>query len=156
MEKAFTLVELLVVIGIVAILMSITLVALNPERQFRSAREAKRMSDVSVILNAASQYMTDHKTEDIFPKDNMSRYIARGMYKGKWALAPSPAQEPNIDLCTLLVPPYSANLPSDPMLETEVENCENYETGYMITFTPEGRIIVSAPYSELNPIVVTR
>jgi prepilin-type N-terminal cleavage/methylation domain-containing protein len=39
-NQGFTLVELMVTIGIVAILMAITLIALNPEKQFRSAREA--------------------------------------------------------------------------------------------------------------------
>jgi prepilin-type N-terminal cleavage/methylation domain-containing protein len=33
-QKGFTLIELLVVIGIVGILLSITLVAINPARQF--------------------------------------------------------------------------------------------------------------------------
>lgn len=155
-QRGFTLVELLVTIGVVAILMSIVLVALNPEKQFRSAREAKRMADVSVILNATYQYITDHKTEETIPKDNISRYIAAGTYRGKWDLAPEPVQTPNINLCELLTPQYSANLPSDPSLETEVMDCNNYDSGYMITVNPSGRVIVSAPYSEIQPIVLVR
>ena len=155
MRKAgFTLVELLVVIGILAILMAITLVALNPEKQFRSAREAKRMSDVQMIINGVTQYLIDHKTEEVLPNDNISRYIAKGEYKGKWSLQAKPVQTPNIDLCSLLVPQYSVSIPSDPILETEVSQCQNYDTGYMITITDKGRVIVSAPYSEVNPIVL--
>ena len=75
-NQGFTLVELMVTIGIVAILMAITLIALNPEKQFRSAREAKRMADVSVILNGVSQYLIDHKNSEVIPKDNISRYIS--------------------------------------------------------------------------------
>lgn len=150
------MVELLVTIGVVAILMSIVLVALNPEKQFRSAREAKRMADVSVILNATSQYLVDHKTQDVLQKDNISRYIAAGNYKGRWDLSPKPVQEPNINLCEILTPRYSANLPSDPSLETEVEDCQNYDSGYMLTVSPSGRVIVSAPYSEIQPIVLIR
>lgn len=157
MKKGFTLVELLVTIGLVAILLTITLVALNPEKQFKSAREAKRMADASTLLNAVSQYVSDHKTEEsTLSRDNISRYIAAGEYKGKWDLSPKPVQEPNVNLCSLLVPTYTANLPSDPILETEVANCENFDTGYILTISPEGRITISAPFSEINPIVLTR
>lgn len=155
-NSGFTLVELLVTIGIVAILMSITLIALNPEKQFRSAREAKRMADVSVILNAVSQYLVDHKTDETLPKDNISRYIAAGEYKGKWDFAPKPVLTPSINLCDILTPRYSANLPTDPFLDTEVIDCNNYDSGYMLTINPSGRVIVSAPYSEIQPIVLVR
>ncbi len=152
----FTLVELLVTIGIVAILMGIVLIALNPEKQFRSAREAKRMADVSVLLNAVSQYLIDHKTQDAIPKDNISRYIAEGVYKKKWEFSPQPVLTPSINLCDVLTPSYSANIPSDPSLETEVTDCNNYDSGYMLTVSPSGRIIISAPYSEIQPIVLVR
>lgn len=155
-EHGFTLVELMVTIGIVAILMSIVLIALNPEKQFRSAREAKRMADVSVLLNATSQYLLDHKTQETIPKDNISRYIAAGMYKGKWDFSADPVPTPSINLCEVLTPTYSANIPSDPSLETEVTDCQNYDSGYMLTVSPSGRVIISAPYSEIQPIVLVR
>ena len=49
-SRGFTLVELLVVIGIVGILLAITLVAINPARQFKQANNAKRTADVNAIL----------------------------------------------------------------------------------------------------------
>src|SRR5581483_10664502 len=55
-EKGFTLIELLVVIGILAILLAITLIAINPARQFGQANDTKRRSDVNAILNAIGQY----------------------------------------------------------------------------------------------------
>lgn len=55
-ESGFTLVELLVVIGIIGILMAITLVAINPILQFQNARNAQRQADVTTILDAIYEY----------------------------------------------------------------------------------------------------
>src|SRR5947207_15968279 len=55
-QKGFTLIELLVVIGILAILLAITLIAINPARQFGQANDTKRRSDATQILNAVGQY----------------------------------------------------------------------------------------------------
>ncbi len=60
-QSGFTLIELLVVIGILSVLFAITLIAINPSRQFSQANDAKRSSDVSAILNAISQYQVENQ-----------------------------------------------------------------------------------------------
>src|SRR6476660_8622212 len=60
LTKGFTLIELLVVIGILAILLAITLIAINPARQFAQSNDTKRKSDVNAILNAIGQYSADN------------------------------------------------------------------------------------------------
>src|SRR2546428_12616799 len=55
-RKGFTLIELLVVIGILAILLAITLIAINPARQFGQANDTNRRSSVTQILNSIGQY----------------------------------------------------------------------------------------------------
>jgi type II secretory pathway pseudopilin PulG len=44
------------VIGILAILLAITLIAINPNKHFQDTRDAKRSSDVSAILDAIYEY----------------------------------------------------------------------------------------------------
>ena len=61
LQKGFTLIELLVVIGILAVLLAITLIAINPAKQFAQANNTQRSSDVNAILNAINQYMADNK-----------------------------------------------------------------------------------------------
>lgn len=60
-QKGFTLIELLVVIGIVGILLSITLVAINPARQFRLANDAARSSAINTLSSAITQLILDNK-----------------------------------------------------------------------------------------------
>ena len=59
-KAGFTLVELLMVIGIIGVLAAIVVVAINPTKQLGSARDTKRRSEVNSILNAVSQYAIDH------------------------------------------------------------------------------------------------
>lgn len=60
-NKGFTLIEILVVIGIIAVLAAIVIVAINPARQFAQARNTQRESDVNTILNAIGQNEIDNK-----------------------------------------------------------------------------------------------
>lgn len=56
--EGFSLIEILVVVALIIILATITLVAINPGKNFEDARNAQRSSDVNSILNAVTHYTT--------------------------------------------------------------------------------------------------
>ncbi len=149
-SHGFTLIELLVVIGILAVLLAITLVAINPARQFSQANNTKRSSDVNALLNAIHQYAADNKGT-----------LPAGIPATTPAVIGSGVGEVNI--CTALVTTYLAALPVDPLTNngTPVSDCAavgGYNTNYtVVQSTSDNRITVAAPAAELSAVItVTR
>ncbi len=59
--RGFTLLEILLVIGMIAVLATVVLVALDPAKRFRDVRDAKRATDVQSILSAIQTYIVDNQ-----------------------------------------------------------------------------------------------
>lgn len=59
-RSAFTLIELIIVIAIIAILAAAIFVAIDPARRLHEARNARRSSDVATILEAVKKYQADN------------------------------------------------------------------------------------------------
>lgn len=150
-KRGFTLIELLVVIGILAILLAITLIAINPARQFAQANDTKRSSDVNAILNAVSQYAADNK--GALPA-GIPDTVAGAAVIGSGAA--------EVDICSALVTQYLAALPVDPTTNngTPVTDCAavaGYTTGYSIVrSTTDNRVTVTAIGQITPSITVTR
>ena len=60
-RSAFTLIELIIVIAIIAILAGAIFVAVDPARRLNEARNARRASDVATILDAVRKYQADNE-----------------------------------------------------------------------------------------------
>lgn len=135
--RGFTLIELLVVIGILAVLLAITLVAINPQKQFQQANDTQRQSDVNAILNAINQYAVDQK----------------GQLPAGITATPTALSDTGANLCAALVPEYLAALPSDPLSATlgapiSETDCAAYDTEYTVATTGNNRVTVAAPNAE--------
>ena len=147
-QGGFTLIEILVVIGIIAILAAVVIIAINPARQFAQARDTQRSSNVNAILNAVWQRMVDNKGVwtvadgcDDLPTSALP--IALGVASGTVGV---------VDLEPCLVPTYLPSMVSDPSTATATDS------GYTVMKTAGvGRVTVAAPGAEINiPISLTR
>ncbi|MCI0619903.1 prepilin-type N-terminal cleavage/methylation domain-containing protein [Candidatus Wolfebacteria bacterium] len=135
-SKGFTLIEILVVIGIIAILAAIVLVALNPARQFAQAQQSQRTSNVNAILNAIGQHIADNQGG-----------LPAGIPPG------NPAIEGDYDevseaFCDDIVPTYIPAIPTDPDSTSEgesISDCMDVDGGdvdYFVVEDDDGRITV--------------
>lgn len=78
-SAGFTLVELLLVVGIIATLAIVVFVALDPAKRFADSRNARRTTDVETILSAVHQYVIDNKGEFPPSVDETEKQIGTGV-----------------------------------------------------------------------------
>lgn len=66
-RKGFTLLELLIVIGIIAVLSVTLILVLNPAETLKKARDTQRMSDMSTLKTALGLMLTSSSTPYLAP-----------------------------------------------------------------------------------------
>ena len=150
-NKGFTLIEVLVVIGIIAILATVVLVAVNPSRQFKLARDSQRIANVNAILNSIHQNMAEHK--GVFVCSGNSRALPATS-----TIIKSGASVDIGNIASCIVPDYISALPFDPSATgAHFTDTNDYDTEYSFFVDANGRTTVSA-VGELvsQPISVTR
>ncbi len=136
-NKGFTLIEILVVIGIIAVLATIVLIAINPARQFAQARDTQRVSNVNAILNAIGQKLSDDK----------------GVLSAEITTTAQDISNSGADLLCELMPKYLPSFPTDPKSThngASLSTClTTYNTGYQVVVDANGRVTVSADSTEI-------
>ena len=133
--EGFSLIEILVVVALIIILATITIVAINPGKNFRDTRDAQRSSDVNAILSAVTQYTTDGNT------------LPAGIDAcdpANWKIGSAIGTD-GVDLGALLTgtgdTDYMVGIPMDPSVGTAED------TGYIIC-TIGTRVQIAAPNAE--------
>jgi type IV pilus assembly protein PilA len=155
-NKGFTLIEILVVIGIIAILATIVIIAINPARQFAQSRNTQRTANITSILNAIGQNIADNK--GIFTCGDSIPDTTSAVTHPMTAI-PTAAERiassgtDTVDL-GCLVPTYISSLPFDPdsTLGGSWTNNSTYDTEYYIiqdnSSAGGNRITIFAPQLE--------
>lgn len=150
--EGFSLIEILVVVALIIILAAITIIAINPAKNFRDTRNAQRASDVNAILNAVTQY-TSEDNRTLADLGTIAKCNNEGVEQS--TKIGTKTEEGYVDLAAKLV--VEADLlvaiPKDPT------NGTDEDTGYTICETEGGRVQVAAPGTEgedKDPIVVKR
>jgi prepilin-type N-terminal cleavage/methylation domain-containing protein len=141
-KKGFTLLEILLVIGIIAILAGIVIIAINPSKQLATVRNTERKSDIKQIESAITQYYIDNSRYPTSLTGNLTEICDTGSL--------STTTGSSIDCTGLmdltpLVPTYITAIPKDPSATT------TDRAGYQIVLT-NNKIGLSAP-AELDQTI---
>ncbi len=142
-RHGFTLIEILIVIGLIAVLAAVVIVAINPGKQFADARNSQRSSNVNSVLNAVYQYAVDNNGQVPVAITTTATEVCSTGAASCTGL---------IDLSVLTTNgKYMLSLPKDPSTGTATT------TKYTIVKDANGRITVNAPSAENGvTISVTR
>jgi prepilin-type N-terminal cleavage/methylation domain-containing protein len=143
--KGFTLIEILVVIGMIAILATIVIIAINPGRQFASGRNTQRTSNVNAILNAIGQNIAD----------NHGTFNCPGVILT--AVPTNITSSSTVNIMPCLVPTYMPSVLADPQ-SGNGNSTTSYDSMYYVSKDSNNRYTLTATSTELGGqlISVTR
>ena len=147
-KKGFTLLEVLLVVAAIAILAGIAIFAINPGKQLAELRNGKRQADVSLIVNATSQYLIDGGLSPSSFLPVTDDPICAAHSDAEIALCTTSGCGMNLSMLTDNQK-YLVAMPVDP--SGGVQN-SGY-AGYFMWVNSNNRITVCAPKAELGATI---
>lgn len=142
--EGFSLIEILVVVALIIILATITIIAINPAKNFRDTRNAQRSADVMQILNAVTQFTSEEgNTVSMLGTFENCDDGASPIVVGDPAATPFVPSTIEGEL----VDEFLVAIPRDPQAPSATD------TGYTICVTGGGRVQVNAPLAEDGKVI---
>lgn len=148
-RKAFTLIEVIITVTIIAFLAMAVIMAINPGEHLARGRDTQRKSNLVTILNSIGQRIVDNK--GIFETGCAAGAIPNVPTKMAVGVG-------NYDIAPCLVSDYLPDMPFDPKATgAGWTSTVDYDTGYNISQDAvTGRITLEAPSAELETISYVR
>jgi type IV pilus assembly protein PilA len=139
----FTLLELLMVLGILGMLASVVILAINPTKQIGDVKDAQRLADLRAILDAVNQFQIKRWR---LPQLNGAEAILLETNPASKQICRYDATDVSYIWCHNfnarylgeLVPDYLSEIPIDP----DHDAADTWGTDYFIWKDADGRITV--------------
>ncbi|MEI7452458.1 MAG: prepilin-type N-terminal cleavage/methylation domain-containing protein [Candidatus Falkowbacteria bacterium] len=152
-KKAFTLIELLIVIAIIAIIAGIVFVALNPLARFAAARTSRRWADASAVLTAIKVNQIDNGgaycTSITAMQNGIVYMIGTSTTGAQQTCQTTIGTSSAVDLTALVTGGYLGSVPVSPSGNYTYYNGST--TGYTLTKATSGLITITACDTESTP-----
>lgn len=156
-SNAFTLIELVLVIGIISILAIVVLAAIKPAQRLADARDARRAQDINQILTAVHECAIDKKDTATMGTclgsltvGNTYEIVTGTVTSGCQAKCTSATTDASCLPLNTTLADYFISLPKDP------GGVATNHTGYAITLMSNGMTVIEACGAESGTIKVSR
>jgi prepilin-type N-terminal cleavage/methylation domain-containing protein len=163
-KSGFTLLEILLVIGIIAILAGIVIVAINPSKQLATVRNTQRKSDIKQVANAITQFYID---KSYYPASTTLSTTTLKEICNTGSVSATTTAVTGVTCASLglinlseLVPTYITAIPTDPtgtsspLAFIPTAYAASAGTGYAVGKRVTNQLALSAPLAELGSAIL--